>query len=68
MLKDTLEVIRRLTKSGFMIHLKKSHLVEDLAKVLRHFWSTGGFWAPNVEKLYALMAKTDEELSKMSRP
>ena len=61
-LEDTLEAIRRLTKAGFMINLKKSHLVEDSAKVLGHFWSTGGFWAPNVEKLYALVTKTDEEL------
>ena len=61
-LEDTLEVIRRLTKAGFMINLKKSHLVEDSAKVLGHFWSTGGFWAPNVEKLHALVTKTDEEL------
>ena len=68
MLEDTLEAIRRLTKAGFMINLKKSHLVEDSAKVLGHFWSTGGFWAPNVEKLHALVAKTDEELGKMSRP
>ena len=28
-LEDTLEAIRRLTKAGFMINLKKSHLVED---------------------------------------
>ena len=62
MLEDTLEAIRRLTKAGFMINLKKSHLVEDSAKVLGHLWSTGGFWAPNVEKLHALVAKTDEEL------
>ena len=62
MLEDTLEAIRRLTKAGFMINLKKSHLVEDSAKVLGHFWSMGGFWAPNVEKLHALVTKTDEEL------
>ena len=36
--------------------------------MLGHFWSTGGFWVPNVEKLYALVAKSDEELGKMSRP
>ena len=51
-----------------MINLKKSHLVEDSAKVLGHFWSTGGFWAPNVKKLLALMAKTDKELGRMSGP
>ena len=51
MLEDTLEAIRCLTKAGFMINLKKSHLVEDSAKVLGHFWSKGGFWVPNIEKL-----------------
>ena len=62
MLEDTLEAIRRLTRAGFMINLKKSHLVEDSSKVLGHLWSTGGFWAPNVDKLHALVTKTDEEL------
>ena len=61
-----MEAIQRLTKAGFMINLKKSHLVEDSAKVLGHYWSTGGFWAPNVEKLQALVAKTDKELGRMS--
>ena len=68
MLEDTLEAIQSLTKAGFMINLKKIHLVEDSAKVLGHFWSTGGFWAPNVEKLHALVAKTNKELGKMLRP
>ena len=68
MLEDTLEAIRRLTKAGFMINLKKSHLVEDSAKVLGHFWSTGSFWAPNIKKLHVLVAKTDEELGRMSQP
>ena len=68
MLEDTLEAIRCLTKAGFMINLKKSHLVEESAKVLGHFWSRGGFWAPNVKKLYALVTKTNEELGRMSRP
>ena len=53
MLEDTLEAIWRLNEAGFMINLKKSHLVEDSAKVLGHFWSMGGFWAPNVKKLHA---------------
>ena len=56
-LEDTLEVIRRLTKAGFMINLKKSNLVEDSAKVLGHYWLRGGFWAPNVNKLAALIEK-----------
>ena len=68
MLEDTLEAIRCPTEAGFMINLKKSHLVEDLAKVLEQFWSTGGFWVPNVKKLRALVAKTDKELGRMSRP
>ena len=67
-LEDTLEAIRRLTKAGFMINLKKSHLVEDSAKVLGHYWPTGGFWAPNVKKLQVLIAKTDKELGRMLRP
>ena len=68
MLEDTLEAIQRLTKAGFMINLKKSHLVEDLAKVLGHYWSMGGFWAPNIKKLHALIAKTNKELGRMLRP
>ena len=67
MLEDTLEAVRRLTQAGFMINLKKSHLVEDSAKVLGHQWASGGFWAPNVAKLQALLGKTDHELGKMSR-
>ena len=67
-LEDTLEAIRRLTKAGFMINLKKSQLVEDAAKVLGHHWSSGGFWSPNVDKLHALLTKTDEEMGRMSRP
>ena len=63
-----MEAIRHLTKAGFMINLKKIHLVEESAKVLGHFWSMGGFWAPNVDKLQALISKTDEEIGKMLRP
>ena len=63
-----MEATRCLTEAGFMINLKKSHLVEASAKVLGHYWLTGGFWAPNVEKLHALIAKTDEELGRMLRP
>ena len=68
MLEDTLEAIQRLTKAGFMINLKKSHLVEASSKVLGHYWLTGGFWVPNIEKLHALVAKTDKELVRMSQP
>ena len=66
-LDDTLEVVRRLTRAGFMINLGKSQLVEDAAKVLGHHWSSGGFWAPNVAKLQALLDKTDDDLRRMSR-
>ena len=67
-LEDTLEAIWCLTEAGFMINLKKSHLVEASAKVLRHYWSTGSFWVSNVEQLHALISKTDEELGRISRP
>ena len=63
-----MEAIQRFTEAGFMINLKKSHLVEDSAKVLGHYWSRGSFWAPNVEKLQALITKTNEELGRMSHP
>ena len=66
MLEDTLEAIRCLTKAGFMINLKKSHLVEDSAKVLGHYWLMGSFWAPNIEKLHTLVTKTDEKLVRLS--
>ena len=66
--EDTLEAIWRLTKAGFMINLKKSHLVEDLAKVLGHYWLTGGFWVPNVDKIQVLVSKTNKELGRMSYP
>ena len=61
-------MIQRLTMAGFMINLKKSHLAEDSAKVLGHYWLTGGFWAPNVKKLHALTSKTDEKLGRMLHP
>ena len=66
--EDTWPAIWRLTKAGFMINLKKSYLVEDSAKVLGHCWSMGGFWAPNIEKLHALVAKSDKELHRMLHP
>ena len=54
-LEDTLEAVRRLTLAGFMINLTKSQLVESTAKVLGHQWNSGGFWAPCVKKLEALV-------------
>ena len=35
-LEDTAEAVRRLTAAGFMMNLKKSHLVQSAAKVLGH--------------------------------
>ena len=67
-LKDTLEAIWCLTEAGFMIKLRKSHLVENSAKVIGHYWSMGGFWVPNVDKLQLLISKTDEALGRMLRP
>ena len=63
-----MEAIRCLTKAGFMINLKNSHLVEDSAKVLRHYWLTGRFWAPNIDKLQALVSKADKEFGRISCP
>ena len=31
-----------------------------------HYCSTGGFWVPNIDKLQALISKTDKELGGMS--
>ncbi len=59
-LEDTLEAIRRLAAAGFMINLKKSQLVESSVKVLGHMWIAGGFWAPCVTKLEALLEISGE--------
>ena len=67
-LEDTLEAIRRLTEASFAINLKKSHLAEDPAKVLGYYWLTDSFWAPNIDKLQALISKTDEELGRILHP
>ena len=66
-LDDTLEAVRRLTRAGFMINLSKSQLVERSAKILGHTWYSGGYWAPVVTKLEALLTKTEEELARMNR-
>ena len=62
-LEDTLEAVKRLTATGFMLNLHKSQLVQAAAQVLRHLWTTGGFWAPNVTKLATLIKKMDSELA-----
>ena len=45
-----------------MLNLHKSQLVQAAAQVLGHLWTSGGFWAPNITKLTALMDKTEGEL------
>ena len=46
-LEDTLEAVKRLATAGFMLNLCKSQLVQAMAQVLGHLWTSGGFWAPN---------------------
>ena len=65
-LKDTLEAVKQLAAAGFMLNLHKSQLVQAAAQVLRHLWTLGGFWAPNITKLTALMEKTDGELAQFN--
>ena len=67
MLEDTLEAVKRLAAAGFMLNLCKSQLVQASAQVLGHLLTSGGFWAPNVTKLAALMEKTDGELAQFNR-
>ena len=62
-LEDTLEAIKWLAAAGFMLNLHKSQLVQAAAQVLGHLWTLGGFWAPNVTKLTALLEKLDGELA-----
>jgi hypothetical protein len=66
-LEDTLEVIKRLTRAGFMINLTKSQLVESAAKVLGHQWTSGGYWTPVTTKIEALKEMSTEQLRKMNR-
>ena len=40
-----------------------SQLVQAVAQVLWYFWTSGGFWAPNITKLTDLMEKKDGELA-----
>ena len=50
-----------------MLNLHKSQLFQAAAQVLGHLWTSGGFWAPNVTKLAALIEKTDGELARFNR-
>ena len=63
MLEDTLEAAKRLTKAGFMLNLCKSQLVQAAVQGFVHLWTLGGFWAPNVTDLTALIEKSDGELA-----
>ena len=64
--RTQLEAVKRLTTAGFMLNLHKSQLVQAAAQVLGHLWTSGGFWAPNVTKLAALMEKMDGELARFN--
>ena len=66
-LRVTSEAMKRLARAGFMINLRKSHLVQTKAKVLGHNWQSGGFWTPVNTKLEALMTKIHNEMSIMNR-
>ena len=66
-LEDTLEAVKRLATTGFMLDLCKSQLVQAAAQVLGHLWTSGGFWVPNVTKLAALIEKMDGELAWVNR-
>ena len=65
-LEDTLEAVKQLAATGFMLNLHKSQLVQAAAQVLGHLWTSGGFWAPNVTKLAALIKKMDGELARFN--
>ena len=61
------EAMKRLARAGFMINLRKIHLVQTKAKVLGDNWQSGRFWTPVTTKLEALMTKTHDEMSIMNR-
>ena len=56
-LEGMLEAVKRLTATGFMLNLCKSQLVQAAAQALRHLWTSGGFWVPNITKLNTLIGK-----------
>ena len=41
--------------------------MEKSAKVLGHQWTSGGFWAPCVSKVEALLGRSPKEFARMSR-
>ena len=65
-LEDTLEAVKQLAATGFILYLHKSQLVQAVAQVLGYLWTLGGFWAPNITKLAALMEKTNGELARFN--
>ena len=66
-LGDTLEAVKQLSATGFMLNLCKSQFVQAAVQVLGHLWTSGGFWAPNITKLTTLMEKRDGELAWFNR-
>ena len=42
-LEDTLEAVKQLAATGFMLNLHKSKLVQATAQVLGHLWTSSGF-------------------------
>ena len=66
-LAATVETMRRLARAGFMLNLKKCHLIEQSAKILGHNWSSGGYWTPSTAKLEMLRQKPHKELAKANR-
>ena len=65
-LEHTLEAVKQLAATGFMLNLHKSQLVQAAAQVLGHLWTSGSFWVPNITKLAALIEKTDGELARLN--
>ena len=62
-LEDMLKAVNQLAATSFMLNLHKNQLVQATAQVLRHLWTLGGFWVPNIFKLTALIDKSDGELA-----
>ena len=59
-LEDTAEAMKRLVSAGFMINLKRSHLVEQKPKILGYMWEIDGYWTPSTSKLKELSHKTHQ--------
>ena len=46
-----------------MVNLYNNQLVQAEVQVLRHLWTSGSFWAPNVTKLTTFLEKLNRELA-----